>query len=248
MRLIQSPNPTHLQAPAHPLPLWLHLPAQAAIVAAVRHRTPAMCVSSALQQPASQAATAAVYHGLTALLSLLPLQTAAPQHGPLGQCVAALTLAELLLAFLLPSLSLAVWEARQCDCFCRYWAARLRQEGQEGERQEQQEQQDAAAGPSGSSMPAPCQTTSDNRLSQVLPSDAEEMAAAAELAAGTLEELCLALCPFLQLPSSAAAASYRLLLSCSCPAEVANWAAAAVAATLLLVAAWHVVLLLTPTG
>lgn len=88
-----------LQALAHPLPLWLHLPGQAAMIAFVRHHTPHMCASAALQQPPTQATMRSVYSSLTALLSLLPLQAAAPQHSPLGQCVAVLLLAELLLGF-----------------------------------------------------------------------------------------------------------------------------------------------------
>lgn len=128
------------QAMAHPLPLWLHIPIQAAMVAFVRYHTPSMCGTAALQHPTTQAGTAAVYNGLAALLGFLPFKVHVPQHGPAGQCAAVLTLAELLLGFLLPTLTLAVWEARQHERYCRHWAAWQRQ-------QEMEQQQQAAAGP-----------------------------------------------------------------------------------------------------
>lgn len=55
-------------------------------------------------------------------------------------------------------------------------------------------------------------------------------------------------CPFLTPRSRTAAICYRLLLTCCSPAEFSDSVAVAVAAGLLLLSAWHLVLLLTPAN
>ena len=226
------------QALAHPLPLWMHVPTQAAMIAFVRYHTPGMCGTAALQHPTTQAGTAAVRTILTALLGLLPFPMVAPQHGPAGQCAAVLTLAELLLGFLLPTLTLSVWEARQHERYCRHWAAWQRQQ----EMQQQRRQEQEAVGPSSRHRPAARHT----RWCPAVLLGSE--AAAAGLSAARTDEPDLSRCPFLTPPSRAAAIFYRLLLACCSPAEVVDYMTVVAAAVLLLLSAWHLVLLLTPAN
>lgn len=231
---LTPPSGCHfLQALACPLPLWLHTPTQAAMIAYVRRHNGEMCATAALQHPAAQQATAATYSALTALLSLLPLGASAPPRSPAGQCAAVLALAECLLGFLLPLVALVAWEAGIYHRFCQHWLSWQRAELQQMQEQPGGAMAAEAAGPSSSSAQAPhggllpwCPA---NAAGCLLPQEGPD----------------LNLCPFLVLPSNSAAAFYRMVLACR-PSELLDFVALSAAASRSAAAAWHAVLLLEP--
>ena len=116
--------PSLAQALARPLSLALHTPTQALVMLCIWWRNPAICAAPVLQHPAAQRHTAATYGALSAVVragSPMPLPCGFAQHGPLGQCRAVLTLAELALGFLAPTLVLALSEAELHRRWRRTW-------------------------------------------------------------------------------------------------------------------------------
>lgn len=191
-------------------------------------RNAAICEAPALQHPAAQQATAAAYAALTALVRLgspLALPPQCTQHSPLGQCAAVLTLAELLLGFLAPTLLLAASEAGLYQRWRRAWLA----------WQKQQLGMMSSADASGSG--ASSSRASRGRLAAAV--------AAGQQEGEPSEELHTELFPCLRPPSRAAAFLYDLL-SKQPFTEPADALVAALTAMLLLGAAWQAILAVTP--
>ena len=241
---IEPPPPTccppAAQALARPICLWLHVPAQAATMLLIASRNTAICCTPALQHPAAQRAAAAIYAFLCTLLGLLPLPPAAPAglplwHSPLGQCRAVLSMAELALGFIAPTLVLAAAESSLYMQYARHWQAAQRQQelavaGQEA---------GSPAGTATTSSAAGASSSLTERGSGLLPAvpaaARQRLQQSRELQGGKLEP-----------PGRLAGSAYRCLHACLHPRDVADWAMTWLMGTLLFCAAWQAVLLLTP--
>lgn len=130
-------------------------------------RNPSICAAPVLQHPAAQRATVATYAALSAMVrvgSPLTLPAGFARHGALGQCCAMLTLAELALGFLAPTLVLALSEAELHRRWRRAWTKwQQQQPGRAGDSGGggSSRQEGAAGAPSGQleqpdAEPAPC--------------------------------------------------------------------------------------------
>lgn len=230
-------TPMHPLGPAHgalqvlcrPLRLWLHLLAQAGVLAHTASCTPSLCGAPVFQHPFARRATGTIYSSLSALLSLaLPPAAQPPRHGPLGQCRAVLALEQLILTFLAPSLPIVAWEAAAYIEWKHYWLA-------------WQQQQAADLGGAGPDLQAASLSTASASAASAVPA----MAAVGGAAVECTSQLDTVRHPFLVPPSWAAVRVYEVWHACQLGEALDRVVAAAVAG-LLLCSAWHVVLLLTP--
>lgn len=208
------PLPVSIQALARPLRLQWHVPAQALALLAIWSRNADICATTALQDPVAQAATAAAFSALSALL---PPGILLPPHGAKGQCRAVLTLVELLLGFLAPTLVLAASEVT----LYRQHRSRWQQQEPQQRQKQQQQQGAAAAGPSSGGRPAGGGEPGTQAVAACWARKQQQ-----KLADPWYELLHACL----QLPAG----------------EPADLAEAALLAVMLLSATWHAVLLLTP--
>lgn len=181
---------------------------------AIHSHTPLICAAPALQHPAAQQATAALY----AALSQLSLSAGQQRHGAAGQCAAVLTLAELLLGFLAPTLLLAAGEAQLYRRWRSHWL----------DVQQQQQPGEPAGGLEARTSSGAASAQHD------LPVQPRER----KLEAGAH--------PALQPPSALAACCYDFLHACLSISDPPDAVMAALTAGLLLCAAWRAILQLTP--
>lgn len=185
----------------------------------------AICETPALQHPAAQRATAASYSALAALVRLgnpLTLPPGVALHGPAAQCSAVLSLAELLLGFLAPTVLLAASEAQLYQRWKRAWLKWQKQQ----------------LGPGSSSG-------GDRRAAAAAGAAAFGAAAAAGLQADFAQQLRTDLFPCLKPPCKATASLYDLLTRHPFT-EPADAVVVALTALLMLGAAWQAILAITP--